>query len=155
MPDWKRIIVGDAFKLPSRSFDYYRDMFLLWPILLFSVTAIVQIVGPSSSAYRAYGFKLAACAIVAVLLARERLFVIAALAGFVAIRLAVALVITQDWKTYLVAFLVSSGICLSVLRVRKGRELSYDWSAKKSVLGLAVGVAGLGAALAIGTWLKP
>jgi hypothetical protein len=99
MPDWSRIIVGDAFKLPSRSFNFYRDMSLLWPILALSVAAIIQIIAPQSPGYRVYGFKLAACATVALFLAKERLVIIAGLAAFVAIRLAVALALTQDWRT--------------------------------------------------------
>ena len=155
MPDWNRIIIGDAFKLPSHSFDFYRDMFLVWPILLFSVTALVQIIAPASPAYRTYGFKLAVCAIVAVLLAKERLILIAGGAGFVALRLAVAVAITQDWRTYLVGFLVSSGICFAALQMGEDWKPSYAWPNKRSVLGLAVGVAGLGTAVAIGVWLKP
>jgi hypothetical protein len=155
MPDWNRIIIGDAFKLPSHSFDYYRDMFLVWPILAFSFTALVQIIAPASPAYRTYGFKLAVCAIVAVFLAKERLILIAGGAGFVALRLAVALAITQDLRTYLVGFLVSSGICFAALRVRKDWKPSHAWPAKRGVLGLAVCVAGLGTAVAIGAWLKP
>jgi len=153
MPNWNRIIIGDAFKLPLHSFDYYRDMFLVWPILAFSATALVQIIAPASPAYRTYGFKLAVCAIVAVFLAKERLFLIASGAGFVAFRLAVALAITQEWRTYLVGFLVSSGICFAALR--KDWKPSYAWPAKRGVLGLAVGVAGLSTAVTIGVWLKP
>lgn len=155
MPDWKRIIIGDAFTLPSHSFDYYRDMFLVWPILAFSGTALVQIIAPASPAYRTYGFKLAVCAIVAVFLAKERLILIAGGAAFVALRLAFALAITQDWRTYLVGFLVSSGIWFAALLMRKGWAPSYAWPAKRGVLSLAVGVAGLGTAVAIGAWLKP
>jgi hypothetical protein len=40
MPDWKRLIVGDAFQLSSRDFNYYRDLFLLWPFLLFTIAGL-------------------------------------------------------------------------------------------------------------------
>jgi hypothetical protein len=155
MRDWNRLIVGDAFKLPSRDINYYRDMFLLWPILAFSGAAIVHIIAPESAAYRIYGFKLAACAIIAIALAKERLVLIAAGAGYVAIRLAVALAFTQDWRTYSVGFLLSAGIALTALRLRKDRKPSYERPAKTNVVGLVMVVAGIGTAVAVGLWLKP
>ena len=33
MTDWKQIIVGDAFKLPSRNPRYYLDLVLMVPLL--------------------------------------------------------------------------------------------------------------------------
>lgn len=32
MPEWKRIIVGDAFRLPSRNPRYYLDVALVFPL---------------------------------------------------------------------------------------------------------------------------
>jgi hypothetical protein len=155
MRDWNRLIVGDAFKLLSRDMNYYRDMFLLWPILAFSSAAIVHIISPEPPAYRIYGFKLAACAIVAIALAKERLILITGGAGYVAIRLAVALALTQDWRTYLVGFLVSAAIVFAALWLGKDWKSSYERPAKTSLVGLAMGVAGIGAAVAVGLWLKP
>jgi hypothetical protein len=123
--------------------------------LAFSGAAIVHIIAPESPAYRIYGFKLAACAIVALALAKERPVLIAAGAGYVAIRLAVALVFTQDWRTYLGGFLLSAGIGLVVLLLRKDWKPSYERPVKTNVVGLAIGVAGLGVAVAVGLWLKP
>jgi hypothetical protein len=37
MPDWKRIIVGDAFKLPSRNPRYYLDLMLIVPLFFAGV----------------------------------------------------------------------------------------------------------------------
>ena len=72
MPNWKRIIVGDAFKLSPGGINHYRDQFLMWPFLLFSVLAVTNLFA-RESAYRAYGFKSAVCAVVAILLAKERI----------------------------------------------------------------------------------
>jgi hypothetical protein len=156
MPDWHRIIVGDAFKLPSRSVNYYRDVFLMWPILLFSLSAILKILTPDSPADRIYGLKLAACAIVAILLAKEKLILIAGGAAFVAIRLAVALAFTQDWRAYLAGLLVSVGIVIAVLLVpRRWKPSYYETPVKTNVLGLAVAVAGLGSAIVLCLLLKP
>jgi|HubBroStandDraft_2_1064218.scaffolds.fasta_scaffold244830_1 hypothetical protein len=155
MHDWNRNVFGEAFKLPSRDFDYYRDTFLMWPILLFCFGSIIDIITPASHSFRVYGFKLAACAIVAVAFAKERLILLAAGAGFVAIRLAIALAVTQDWKSYAVAFLVSVGSVFAILQVRRNWEPSYVSPAKTNALGILVGATGLGAAVAIAFWLKP
>lgn len=37
MPDWNRIIVGDAFKLPSRDPRYYLDLALIVPLFFAGV----------------------------------------------------------------------------------------------------------------------
>ena len=34
MVDWKRIIVGNAFRLPSRDLRYYLDLALIVPLFL-------------------------------------------------------------------------------------------------------------------------
>ena len=157
MPDWNRLIVGDAFKLPSRKIDYYRDTFLAWPVLLFSIIAIVNIIQPETHGQRIYGFRLAACAVIAILLAKERLILIAAGAGFVALRLAVALVVTQDWRSYLLGFLLSAGMVCAVLWGQRNWKPTYESPApnKMYVVSLLVVVAGLGAAIGIAFWLKP
>jgi hypothetical protein len=43
MPNWKQIVVGDAFKISPGGFNHYRDLFLMWPFLLFSIIAISNI----------------------------------------------------------------------------------------------------------------
>ncbi|HKO04677.1 MAG TPA: hypothetical protein VJW51_07995 [Candidatus Acidoferrales bacterium] len=157
MPNWNRIIVGDAFKLPSRHLNYYRDMFLMWPILLFSIGAISTIIEPQSPAQRVFGFKLAACAVFGIMLAKERLILIGGGAGFVALRLAFALALTQDWRAYLPGLLVSAGIVSAILVTRRQWKPSYESPApgEANVLSILVGVAGLGAAVGIAFWLKP
>jgi hypothetical protein len=90
MLDWNRQII-----------DYYRDRFLLGPLLLFSLLAIANVVAPESPTDRLYGFKLTACAVIAVILARERLAIILAGPAFVTVRLAVAL---ACWVSFLLAF---------------------------------------------------
>jgi hypothetical protein len=45
MPNWKRIVVGDAFRLPSQNINYYRDLVLAWPFLLFAVVGIFKLLG--------------------------------------------------------------------------------------------------------------
>lgn len=127
----------------------------MWPILLFSFLAIVRILQPETQAQRVSGFKIAACAVIAILLAKERFVLIAAGAGFVALRLAIALAITRDWRTFLVGLLVSAGIVCAILLARGDWKPSYEWPTKTNILALLVGVAGLVAGVAVVVWLNP
>jgi hypothetical protein len=69
MPDWKRIVVGDAFRLPSRDINYYRDLFLLCPFILFAVAGIFKLL----SQQWVVGAECLGIALGALLLSRERL----------------------------------------------------------------------------------
>jgi hypothetical protein len=40
MPNWKRIIIGDALKVSSSGINQLRDLFLMGPFLLFSIVAV-------------------------------------------------------------------------------------------------------------------
>jgi len=144
MPDWNRQII-----------DYYRDRFLLGPILLFSVLAIANVVAPESPADRLYGFKLTACAIIAVLLAKERLVIILASAVFLALELAVALAVTRDWKAYSASLLVSIGILVVLFPVQRRWKPSYGDPPPTSIPGVIFVVAGIVAAVATVLLLKP
>jgi hypothetical protein len=68
--NWKRLIVGDAFTLPSRDLNYYRDLFLLWPFLLFTLAGFAGLFDRDHN-YRAAVVLLSLSA-VPILLARER-----------------------------------------------------------------------------------
>jgi hypothetical protein len=155
MLNWKRMIVGDAFKLSSGGINHYRDLFLTWPFLLFSIVAILNLFA-SDSAHRSYGIKLAVCAFVAILLAKERLILFVVALGYVAIRLAVAVIFIHDWRV-LLGLLLSSGILLAILRSRVGVSWKPSYAITKGLnsLDLVVGVSGLGAAIALAMWMKP
>jgi len=154
MLDWHRIIVGDAFKASSGDINYYRDLALMWPFLLFSITSILQLISPESPAYRVYGFKLAACAIVAIILAKEKLLLIVGSLAFVTLRLAVALLFRWNSHAF-VALLVAGGVILAILRIHRDWKPSYEWPDKMHVIDLVVGVSSLGLALALAVWMRP
>jgi hypothetical protein len=61
MPDWKKIIVGDAFKVSSGGVNQLRDLFLVWPFLLFSIIAVSGLLGPNETD-RSYAIKSGVCA---------------------------------------------------------------------------------------------
>ncbi len=155
MPSWKRIIVGDPFKLSPGGSNHYRDLFLTWPFLLFSIVAISNLFA-SDPAYRSDGIKSAVCAVVAILLAKERLILFLVALGYVTIRLAVALIFMHDWRV-LLGFLVSGGILLAILRSRTGVSWKPSYATTNGLgsLGLVVVVSGLGIAFALAMWMKP
>jgi hypothetical protein len=148
MPDWNRIIVGDAFKVSSHDFNYYRDLFLIY--------------APVSHAGRIYGFKLAACAVFMLLLAKEKRILILAASFYVGFRLAIRLVLgllflRHDWRPNVPGLLVSAGVVLIVIRSSKGWRPSYTRSSsgKTYMLDLLVGVTSLGCTFALLRWINP
>jgi uncharacterized membrane protein len=116
---------------------------------------IANIVAPESSAGRVYGFKLAGCAVIAVLLAKERLGVLLGAAGFVAVKLGLALIFTQDWKAYGLGFLISILIILALLPALRRWKLSYEYPPQTRVLGILFAIAGIVAAVTVVLLLKP
>jgi hypothetical protein len=162
MPDWNRIIVGDAFKLPSHDLNYYRDLFLIWPFLLCSVVGITQLYAPVSPAGRNYGFKVAACAVFTLLLAKEKRILILVASLYVGFRLAIRLVLgvlflRHDWATYLPGFLVSAVVVFMVIRSSIGRRPSYTRNSvgKMRIVSLLVVMCSLGCTIALLRWINP
>jgi hypothetical protein len=159
MPDWNRIIVGDAFKASSRDINYYRDLALLWPFLLFSLVAISHLYAPGSPAQRIYGFKSAVCAIAAILLAKERLILFMGGLLYVAVQLTWALRSAHNWTDWRVplGLLVSGGlvVVISAITYRNGWKPRYTWPKKMYILDVLVGVASLGGTIALVRWMKP
>ncbi|MGA2812878.1 MAG: hypothetical protein ABSG16_15865 [Candidatus Acidiferrum sp.] len=136
------------------SIDYHRDTFLLGPVILFSMLGIVNIVAPESPAHRAYGFELAGCAIIGVLLAKERVVVLLAGAGFVALKLGLALAMTRNWKACALGFLVFIVIIFALLLADRGKP-SYEPPPRTNGPRILFGVAGLVAAVIVVLLLKP
>ena len=89
MPNWKRIIIGEAFKLPSNDFNYYRDLALIWPFVFFSIVSVVQGFTPSRSpADTLFFHRAVVIALLCLLLAKEKLM----MAGVAAVALIALLV---------------------------------------------------------------
>jgi hypothetical protein len=100
MTDWRRILVGDAFKVSPGGINHYRDLFLMWPFLLFSIVAISSLFD-TVAAHHAEAFKFTLCAIVTILLAKERLILLLVALGYMGIRLTVAVFFIHDRKVLL------------------------------------------------------
>src|SRR5215472_2514187 len=148
MPDWKRIIVGDAFK--AHSFDYYRDFFLIWPFMLCSLVGISQLFAPSTPGGRMYGFKVTACAVIISLLAKEKRIPVLVASLYIGLRAGIRSLIglfslRPYWKAYLLGFLFCGGLAFVLLRSLKGWRPSYRLPPRGEtyILDLIVGIASL------------
>jgi hypothetical protein len=154
MPDWRRILVGDAFKLSSNSPNWYRDLFLIWPFLLFSIAASALFTA-HTQADRLYGYKAAGCALVALALVKEKRIILLVAAAYVGMKLGVLLIFHPDWRILLV-FLALAALVFAITRkmIMENYRPSYKLSGGTYILDLIVGVGGLLAAAAVITWLK-
>jgi hypothetical protein len=155
MPNWNRILVGDAFKVQPGGFDYYRDLFLLWPFLGFSMVATSVLMAPKNAVDRIFGLKLAGCALVVLLLAKERRLLLLVAPSYVFLHMAVGIIFIHTWQI-LEWLLVSGGILLAVFwsGVLNKWKPSYVWPTKLHALDIAIGTLGLAVMMAIGFWMK-
>ena len=150
MPDWKRIIVGDAFKLPSHDFNYYRDLLLSWPILLFTVTGLASLFGIGHD-YRV-GLKYLAVSLVAILLTRERLIYIAGGLGFCAVQGLLSFGFRHDWRG-LAAAICFSACCLLLLRYLKDYKPSYEWPKGHGIVDILISALSFGFCFLLFRWI--
>jgi hypothetical protein len=156
MPDWKRITVGEAFDLTSRDPNYYRDLFLLWPFLLFSIAALLGLWSGHSVPERMYTYRMAAFAVVALLLAKEKAFLLLGSLSYVALRLGIGMIFIHDWRLF-VEFVVTAGTLILLIKRLNARKWkpSYSFLPGSRVLDLAVGIAGLLFGVCIVILLRP
>src|SRR5712692_11605569 len=117
MPNWNRILGWHTFKTQLAPFDYYRDLFLVWPFLGFSIVATSVLFHAQSPANRVYGLKLVACAVVSLLLAKERLILALAASAYVALHMAWGIIFIHTWEIF--AWLVGSA-CILLVAFRSG-----------------------------------
>ena len=148
MSDWKRAIVGDAFQLSSRDFNYYRDLFLLWPFLLFTIAGLV-IVGHDHR----IGMKFLALALVTILLARERFILIGGALGFCAVQSGISFVLKHDGIALAVS-ISSSTLFLLLLRGLRDYRPSYSTPKGIRIADILTGLTSLGLTLALFSWIR-
>ena len=137
MPDWKRIVAGDAFRLPSRNINYYRDLFLLCPFLVFAVGGVFKLL----SQQWLVGVECIGIALGALLLSRERLILFLGAVGFCAVRFLIAIALTHDWRAY-VGSLISVMLLVVFVRFAKKYKPSHGWP-EGSIVELVVGLSSL------------
>ena len=93
-------------RLFSRDVNYLRDVILVWPFIISSIAAVSWVFSQSS---RQLGIRCAALAIVALLLAKEKLLVFFGALGFCAIQGAIWLVI-RPWSWPMVTVTALTGV---------------------------------------------
>lgn len=151
MPNWKRIIVGDAFSLSSRQGNYYRDLALLWPFMLFSLMAVSEFFSPTAS--RHYWAVLGVVAVVLLGLAKEKPLLLLGSVAWLAVRSLWGLVmIGRDRNLIIVGAASWLVLVIGVFLGRRYRP-SYEWPREVGTLDTLIGVASLGVTLALKIWL--
>jgi len=122
MPDWRRIVIGDVFELPSHDFNYYRDLFLFWPFFLTAIVGVTTLFGTKHE-YRLSGECLGLAAI-CLFAARERVMLVGVSLGYMCVQGLIYFLVKRDWSAFAICFL--SGVAfLLLVRSAKGYKLSY------------------------------
>ncbi len=149
--DWKRIVVGDAFRLPSRDPNYYRDLFLLWPFILFTIAGLANMFGAGSD--HRLALKCAILSFITLLLARERLVLIGGALGFYAVGSGISFVLKHD-PIALAVSMVAGVLCLLLIRAFKSYKMSYEMPKGLSIVGTLTGMISLGISLGLLAWIR-
>jgi hypothetical protein len=150
MPNWKQVIVGDAFRVPSRDFNFYRDSFLVWPFLLFTIAALANLFSRGSD-HRS-GFEFAALSGVSLLLARERFALIGGALGFCAVQSLLSFFLRHDQVGLWVA-IITGGLFLVLIRSFKNYKPSYEWPKGLSIASVLLSLSSLGFTLLVFRWI--
>ncbi len=155
MADRKRWVIGDALAWPSEDWNYYRDMFLLWPFMLGSIGTVSSLFVANHN-YR-FAAKAAVVSSVLLLLVREKFLMIIVTLGFVSVQSLWSFCVKGEWLGLAVGIL--SGVSFFLLiRALADHKLSYKLNptAGKTVVDLFVGMSSLGFALLIfHYWFHP
>jgi len=145
MPNWNHILVGNAFKLSSRDPNYYRDLFLLPPFLIFSVIAVIALFSRND---HAVGLKFLALATGTLLLARERLILLAGALGFWFLRLLGASLFVHDRRVWL-ALIATGAALLGLIPFAKNYRPSYEWPQTTYISDVLIGMLSFGLTLLV------
>ncbi len=114
--------VGGTRTLFSRDLNYLRDSALFWPFVLSSILAVGC---AFSGRERQIGIRCAVLAILSLLLAKERLLLLFAGLGFIAIQCAINLVLHPwSWGVF-AAGVLTAGPCLVANRYWRRPKLAY------------------------------
>lgn len=110
-------------KLFSRDIDYLRDVALFWPFVLYSVFAVGSALSPAD---RYLALRCAAVAVIALLLAKEKLLLFLVGLGFIAIRCAITLVLHPwNWGVF-TAGILTAGPFLLANHYWRNPKLRYE-----------------------------
>jgi hypothetical protein len=151
MPNWKQVIVGDAFRVPSRDINYYRDSFLIWPFLLFTIAGLVGLF--SRGQHNRLGLKFIALSVLCILLARERFILIGGALGFCAVQSSLSFLLRHDLVGLAVA-IPAGALFLVLLWFMKDYKPSYGWPRGLTIADLLLGLSSLGFSIVVFHWIR-
>lgn len=95
MPNWQRIIVGDAFKLPHKHPRYYSDLVLVFPLIV-SVVMVAGIWFDGQKGGARDVVMPLAVAVICIALAKETRIVVGAACAFLTLRGLAALAVAKS-----------------------------------------------------------
>ena len=160
MPNWRRIIIGDAFKLPSRDYNYYRDFTLVWPFVFFSIVSlIIGFRHPRSPADTLHFHRVLVVASPCLLLAKEKLL-LAGIASVVLIAFLfrgflLAAVWERQWQLLLGILLCLSVVAGTALaKAHDGWRISYDIPEGITIVQLLMATASVLFTLGLAEWMQ-
>ena len=151
MPNWKRIIVGDAFSLSSRQGNYYRDLALLWPFMLFSLMAVSEFLSPTAS--RHYWIALGVVSVVLLGLAKEKPLLLLGSVAWLAVRSLWGVVMIRHDRNLILIGATSWLVLISAAFFGRHYRPSYEFPRNVGTLDMLVGVASLAGTIALKIWL--
>jgi hypothetical protein len=96
MGDWRRWVIGDAFEV--RSIQFYRDFFLVFPALWFSILFGTALTSPQNAHSPQIMIKSGVCAALAIFLAGERVMLIAVILMSIGARLGLLALFLLNWR---------------------------------------------------------
>ncbi len=165
MPNWNKIIIGDAFKLPSRAPRFYLDLMLWFPTFLTGFWFVGCFHGWRMNQWDIREAALSAMVLCfLLLLIKERTVLMASMLGFVAYSARLQFVFHGDRRALTYLYLFYGGAVLAVIigvsfRFMFMRNPDFDlnyrrpdrestWLGVVLVLGLLFGLGFIGIYLA-------
>ena len=148
--NWQSIVYGngDALRWPSDDINYYRDLILLWPFLLFLVAGITNLL--TRGANHGPGLKLIVLALAMISIAKEKRLLLGGALGFCAWQSMFSFVVQRehDWRALATSILTGVSFLL-LIRACADYQPSYriKRGSSISVVALLVGLVSLGLTL--------
>lgn len=136
----------------SRDINYLRDVLLVWPFIIFSIVAVASAFSPPN---RQIAIRCGVLALLALLLAKERLLLFVGGLGFSAIQSAIALVIHPwNWIVFAVGVL-TAGPFLLLHRYWQRPKFAYQLPNEFGAVDMLLSFASICGSLAVAYFVSP